>query len=349
MIGVGLVGYGLAGRVFHAPLIDADPRLTLAAVATSQPDAVRARYPDVKTVPTFDELLARPEIDLIVIATPNRLHYAHGAAALRAGRHVVIDKPFTVTAAEADQLLALAEARGLCLSAYQNRRWDGDFRTVQTLVRDGRLGVIQTLISHFDRYRPTVRHRWREADLPGSGLLYDLGAHLVDQAVELMGTPNWVSADAARQRPGAATDDYFHIVLGFGQRRAILHGGSFVTRPPVRFAVHGSLATYIKHGLDVQEAALRAGATPAGDPNWGTEPAEQWGDLVSADGATTSIETQPGAYQLFYHDLATALLQGTPPPVTAVAARNVVAILEAAHESARDGRRIALSGRLQAR
>ena len=348
-IDVAVAGFGLAGRVFHAPLIAAEPRLRLAAVISSQADAVRAAYPAAAVLPDLDAL--PPEVRLVVIATPNASHAPLARQALSQGRHVVVDKPFTVTTTEADELLDQAAAARLQLSVFHNRRWDADFRTLQQLVAEGALGDVMTAELHFDRYRPVVRDRWREQEGPGSGMLYDLGAHLIDQALQLLGTPDDVWADLGRQRPGALTDDYVHLVLRFGERRAILHVGSLVTDGGYRFAVHGTAGSFLKRGLDPQEAALQAGGRP-GAADWGREPAENHGRLIQPAGGDAVVErpvpTLPGAYQTFYAGVAAALLDGAPLPVSARDARNVIAVIEAARESAAGGRVVDLRDRWRA-
>lgn len=269
-IPAGLVGYGYAGGTFHAPLIAATPGLRLATIVSSRPDAVHRHWPQVRVVENITALLADPTIQLVILATPNQTHFPLAREALLAGRHVVVDKPFTITAAEADTLIALAEQQGVLLNVFHNRRWDNDFLTIQHLINQGQLGEVMTFESHFDRYRPAVRDRWRERDEPGAGLLYDLGAHLIDQALLLFGRPDHIWADLGKQREGALADDYFHIVLRFGEKRAILHAGCLVAAPPFRFAVHGTKGSYVKHGLDPQEEQLKQGIRP-GDAGWGLE------------------------------------------------------------------------------
>lgn len=340
---VGLIGFGLGGRVFHAPLIDAQPDLRLTHIVSGRSEAIRAAYPAVQIPATAAELLADPAVDLVVICTPNTSHYPLAEQALRAGKHVVVDKPFTVTTAEADALIRLARAHGRLLSVFHNRRWDGGFLTAQQLVKSGQLGAVWQYEAHFDRLRPEVRDRWRERPEPGSGVFYDLGSHLIDQAVQLFGKPEGLTADLASQRPDATADDYFHLVLRYGKRRVILHGSSLIADPPFHLAVHGDRGSYVKQGLDPQEAQLSAGLRP-GDAGYGEEAVEQAGRLttLTADGALVahSEPTQPGAYQQFYAGIAAALRTGAPPPVTAEEARCVIALLEAGLRSHRDGRQI---------
>ena len=281
----------------------------------------------------------------MVIATPNVSHAPLARQALALGRHVVVDKPFTLTTAAADGLIDQAAAAGLLLSVFHNRRWDADFRTLQQLLATGALGEVHTVALHFDRYRPVVRDRWRERDEPGSGLLFDLGAHLIDQALQLLGTPDTVWADLGRQRSGAVTDDFVHLLLRFGERRAILQMGSIVVDGGARIAAHGTAGSFLKRGLDPQEGALRAGQKP-GAPGWGEESEDNYGLLSLPAGGdlltTRVVPSLPGAYETFYAGIAAALLDGAPLPVTAQQGRNVVAIIAAARASAATGQRVAL-------
>ncbi|HEU4327219.1 MAG TPA: oxidoreductase [Roseiflexaceae bacterium] len=316
-IRVGLVGYGFAGRTFHAPLIAATPGLQLAAVATSGPERARADWPEADTVPTSEALLARGDIDLAVIATPNHTHAPLACAALDAGVHVVVDKPFTITVEEARELEARAMRAGRLLSVFHNRRWDSDFLTLRRLVEVGELGELALVESRFDRYRPEVRQRWREQSGPGSGLWYDLGPHLVDQALALFGRPEALWADIAAQRPGAQTDDYFQAVLRYDRLRVVLRASMLAADPGPRLAVYGTRGSYTKRGLDPQEDALKAGRYPPA-ADWGRD--ERDGELTLwRDGGphTSRLPTLPGDYPAYYAGLRDAILGRGPAPVTA--------------------------------
>ncbi|WP_214370528.1 Gfo/Idh/MocA family oxidoreductase [Pseudonocardia sp. H11422] len=283
-IGVGLVGYGTSGADLHAPLIAAEPRLRLRAVVSGKPDRVHRDLPSVPVVQAATHLLDDPAVELVVVAAPNAVHHELARAALLAGRHVVVDKPFAVTSAEADELIELAGRQDRRLSIFHQRRWDNDFLTVKRCVRGGVLGQVSTYIARYDRFSPDpVVHRWQERDQPGAGLLYDLGAHLIDQAVNLFGLPETVLADVRAQRTGAVVDDYFHLVLGYGQLRVILHAGSLIRPPGPRFEVHGHAGSFVKHGLDGQIAALLAGRRP-GDAGWGMEDEQRYGTLTADAG-----------------------------------------------------------------
>lgn len=316
-IRVGLVGYGFAGRTFHAPLIAATPGLRLAAVATSAPERARADWPGANTAPTPEALLARGGIDLAVIATPNHTHAPLARAALDAGAHVVVDKPFAVTVEEARELEERAARAGQLLSVFHNRRWDSDFLTLRRLVAGGELGELALVESRFERYRPEVRQRWREQAGPGSGLWYDLGPHLLDQALVLFGRPEALWADIASQRPGAQTDDYFQAVLRYGRLRVVLRASMLAAEPGPRLAVYGTQGSYTKRGLDPQEDALKSGRYPPA-ADWGRD--ERDGELTLwRDGApqTRPLPTLPGDYPAYYAGLRDAILDGGPAPVTA--------------------------------
>jgi scyllo-inositol 2-dehydrogenase (NADP+) len=341
-IGVGIIGYGVSGSSLHAPLIGAERRLRLRAVVSRRSDRVHRDLPSVPVVPTAAELLDDPAVELVVVAAPNAVHRQLAGAALAAGRHVVVDKPFAVTSAEADELIGLAGQHGRLLSVFHQRRWDSDFLTVERCLRDGVLGRVSTYIARYDRFHPKPAVRWREQDQPGAGVLYDLGSHLIDQALHLFGLPETVLADVRAQRPAAAVDDYFHIVLGYGELRVILHAGSLVRAPGPRFEVHGDAGAFVKHGLDGQVAALRAGARP-GAPGWGIEAEDRYGTLTTEAGGlplTGRLASIPGAYETFYRQLAAAIRGEGPVPVPAEEARDTVRVIESALLSSRDGRAV---------
>jgi scyllo-inositol 2-dehydrogenase (NADP+) len=344
---VGLIGYGLAGSVFHAPLITAAGGLVLDTVVTSNPerqDQARAEFGDVRVTATADDLLARAdELDLVVVASPNRTHVPLAAAALKAGLAVVVDKPVAGTAAEARDLAALAEERGLLLSVFQNRRWDNDFLTLRRLLADGELGDVWRFESRFERWRPQPKGGWRESGDPAEigGLLYDLGSHVVDQALVLFGPVVSVYAETDVRRPGAEADDDTFIALTHANGvRSHLHVSATAAQLGPRFRVLGSKAGYVKYGLDPQEADLRDGRRPGGTADWGTEPEELWGRVGSGDFPPPGgrpVRTLPGDYPAYYAAVAKALIDGGPNPVTAAEAAAALDVLEAARRSARDG------------
>lgn len=349
-IRAGLVGYGLAGRVFHAPLIQSARGIDLVAVASSRPDQVRGDLAQVCVVDSVDALVAGDLVDVIVVAAPNTAHHAVASAALAAGKHVVVDKPMTVTTREADALIDLARARGKILTVFHNRRWDADYLTVKDCVSSGRLGRLSAFESRYDRFRPEVRDRWRERDEPGSGTWFDLGSHLVDQAIDLFGHPRAILADLQRQRRGAQATDYFHTILDYETLRVVLHGGSLVPAASLRFAAHGDRCSLVKHGLDSQEDQLKAGLRP-GDSRYGEEPDSQAAELICAQvGAANSrqrIQSSRGTYDVFYESLVEAIVSGASPPVSDTDGRNVVAVIEAGEESSQRGCFVSLASRLR--
>jgi scyllo-inositol 2-dehydrogenase (NADP+) len=319
---VGLIGYGTAGAVFHAPLIEATAGLTLKSVVTSRPVSA-----GVRALERPDQLWE--DHDLVVVASPNRTHVPLATAAIEAGIPVVVDKPFAPTAEEARTLTMLASERDVPLTVFQNRRWDGDFLTVRSLLADGALGQVHRFESHFDRWRPVPKSGWRE--LPGraeaGGVLFDLGAHLIDQAVQLFGAPTSIYAEVNRQRSDVEVDDDFFLALKHPSGvLSHLASSSLAQHPGPRFRILGSSAAYTKHGLDVQEAQLKAGGRP-GDPDWGVEPAADWGRL-----GDTPVETRRGSYQYFYTAMVSALREGTPVPVAPESAIATLEVIEAALE-----------------
>ncbi|MFD9498953.1 Gfo/Idh/MocA family oxidoreductase [Streptomyces sp. NPDC060035] len=345
---VGLVGYGLAGSVFHAPLIAATEGLVLDTVVTSNEERqaqARAEFPGVRFAASPDELLSRAdELDLIVIASPNRTHVPIATAALEAGLSVVVDKPLAGTAAEARELAALAEGRGLLLSVFQNRRWDNDFRTLAQLIEDGELGDVLRFESRFERWRPELKGGWRESGDPEEigGLLFDLGSHVVDQALTLFGPAVQVYAESDVRRAGAAADDDTFLAITHANGvRSHLYASATTAQLGPRFRVLGSKAGYVKHGLDPQEAALRDGVRPSAGEPWGEEPEELWGRLGAGESPLTGggkpVRTLPGDYPAYYAAVAAALRGTGENPVTALQAAAALDVLEAARRSAREG------------
>jgi scyllo-inositol 2-dehydrogenase (NADP+) len=325
VIRVGLIGYGLAGAVFHEPLIRACERLELSSVLTSRDHASR--------VGSLDDLLDRS--DLVVVASPNDSHFPLARAALEAGKHVVVDKPFTVTVEEADALIALAREAERSLTVFNNRRWAADFLTVRKILP--RLGEPFLVEAHWDRFRPQVRERWREQPGPGAGLLADLGPHMIDEALQLFGMPDAVAADICGQRPGAAVDDFFDLTLHYCDRRVCLRASSLVSAPRPRFAVHGTGGSFVKHGLDPQEAQLQAGMDPR-DPRFGVE--ERSGTLTLPDGTVEQVPGERGCYLSFYEAVAAAILDGAPVPVEPRDARDGLVLIDLARRAAALGQRL---------
>ena len=334
-IRVGLIGYGYASKTFHAPLIAGTPGMALAAVSSSDATKVHADWPSVPVVSEPKHLFNDPNIDLIVIPTPNDTHFPLAKAALEAGKHVIVDKPFTVTLSQARELDALAKSFGRVLSVFHNRRWDSDFLTVKAPLNEGTLGEILFFESHFDRFRPQVRNRWREQAGPGSGIWYDLAPHLLDQAVNLFGLPVSMTVDLAQLRPGAQTTDYFHAVLSYPQRRIVLHGTMVAAAESARYILHGTRGSYVKFGLDPQEERLKNGERL---------PQEDWG-YDMRDGVVTRVEgeerveetllTIPGNYPAYYAAVRDALNGTGDNPVPASQAIQIMELIELGIESAK--------------
>lgn len=339
-IRVGLIGYGYSGATFHAPLIAVAKGLKLSRIASSNPERVRQLFPDVAAVTHAGDLIRAADVDLVVIATPNALHHTLAIDALNANKHVVLEKPFTITATEAEELVQLAEKRNLVLSVFHNRRWDSDFLTVRHCIESGILGEINTCEIRFDRYRPELRNRWREQDLPGSGCLYDLGSHSIDQALQLFGSPKKISADVGVQRPGAFSPDYFHLIMDYGVRKVILHSGAIVRQAGPRFLVHGNKGSFIKYGMDPQEDALKQGRCP-GAAGWGKEDERDHGQITHGDHGlriSGKLESLPGSYQSYYEGISNAILGKGPIPVSAADALQVIKVIECAMLSSKEGR-----------
>ncbi len=337
-IRVGVIGFGFVSKTFHVPLLQATDGYKITAVSSSRPADVSAVLGDVDVVSDPKALATHPDIDLVVIASPNETHAPLAEAAMRAGRNVVVDKPFTITVEEARHLAAVAREKGVLLSVFQNRRWDSDFLTVQDAIRRDLVGRVVLFESRIDRYRPDVRDRWREVPGPGAGLLYDLGPHLIDQTLLLFGIPDNVQATLAKQRRGARTDDFFQLVLRYGEMVATLGAGSLVSGGSARFAVHGDHASLVKQKPDIEEDQLKAGVLP-GSRDWGLDP----DDAVLYEGATGStraLKAARGDQRGYYVALREALHGRAPNPVPPEQGATVMAIIEAALRSDKDGRRV---------
>ncbi|MCW5662725.1 MAG: oxidoreductase [Piscinibacter sp.] len=332
LLRVGLIGYGFAGQTFHAPLIAGVPGLVLAAVASRDAAKVKADFPDAQVDADPYALLQRPELDLVVIASPNDSHHPLARAALAAGRHVVVDKPFTLTLAQARELEALAAQRGRLLSVFHNRRWDGDFLTLRALLAAGTLGRVVHVESRFDRYRPQVRARWRETAQPGAGLWFDLAPHLLDQALQLFGTPRAMRVDRAALRDAAQADDWFCARLRYQRLEVTLSASTLAAAPGPRFVVHGTAGSWVKHGLDAQEDALKSGARPAWPhgPDWGRDGGRSVVTRAVGEALVDEpLPLQPGRYGDYYAGIRDALRGTAPNPVPPDQAVAVMALLGA--------------------
>lgn len=335
-IRVGLVGFGISASVFHAPFFATMPQYELVSVVERHQQESAKKYPAVQVVSTFEALLADPAIDLVVITTPNETHFPYAKAALEAGKHVVVEKPFTITTPEALELIRVAHETKKVLSVYQNRRYVSDFLTIRDLLDKKLLGEIHEFEGHYDRYRAEARpNAWRETAKPGSGILYDLGAHLVDQVCYLFGLPQNIIADIRHQRPHAKADDYFDLRLDYGFTKVILHAGMLVREPGPRYMIHGTEGSFIKYGEDPQEARLKAGELPTGE-DWGKETPETYGLLhTSIDGKIVKEKypSLPGHYGLYYQNLYETIMHEAPLKEKPEHGYNTIRLIELAIQS----------------
>ena len=349
-IRTGIIGYGLSGRVFHAPFIDVVEGYDLTKISTSRPESIamiEERYPVTAVVPDGKSIIDDPEIDLVIVTSPNSDHFRWSREALLAGKHVVVEKPFTVNVEEADELIEIAQRQQKILTVYHNRRFTSDTRTVKKLLESGLLGDIVDYESHFDRYRinPRPNGAWREQSLPGSGIFYDLGSHLIDQALWFFGMPQAVTAEINNQRSWALTDDHFDLRLHYATFTATLKSGMTCRIPGPTYMLHGTNGSFVKYGLDIQEATLDGGAIPQGK-DWGKEPESIWGSIdaeykgVKIKG---KLESEQGDYRDYFINLRDAINDKAELAVKPEEARNVMRIIEIAFQSSREKRTIALS------
>ncbi|NHB86662.1 oxidoreductase [Photorhabdus tasmaniensis] len=342
LLKVGLVGYGYASKTFHAPLIAGAAGVRLVAISSSNAEKVKTDWPNIAVVSHPEDLFNDPEIDLIVIPTPNDTHYPLAQQALAAGKHVVVDKPFTITVEQAESLKQQAEQAGLLLSVFHNRRWDSGFLTIKSLIKENRLGKLRYFESHFDRYRPVVRQRWREAAGEGSGIWYDLGPHLLDQAVQLFGKPQSITADLGMIRPQAEAVDYFHVLLNYPDIKVVLHATTLAAAESAVYTLHGMEGSYVKYGLDPQEERLKVGERPP-HADWGYDIRDGIVTLSREDELVTEyIPTLPGNYSAYYAAIRDAITIGKPNPVTASEAIQIMKLIEAGTESAKQQRTVAV-------
>jgi scyllo-inositol 2-dehydrogenase (NADP+) len=335
---VGIASFGMSGKVFHAPLLSHHADFRLKRIIQRTGDNAKQAYPEVLVSKSIDDLLNDPEIELIVANTPDKNHHELAKRCLEAGKHVVVEKPIAQTVAQAEDLIAIAIRRQRMLTVFHNRRWDGDFMTVGKVIRSNALGHLVEFESHFDRYRNFIQpNTWKERSEDGAGILFNLGSHMIDQALVLFGMPEAVTAHLRIVRKGGEVDDWYDIRLHYPGLTALLRASYLVKEPGPRYILHGSKGTFYKHGLDPQEDALKLGIDPR-IPEWGTEAMEWFGTLVTEkEGATerVKLQTLPGNYSAFYDGVADCLRNGTEPPVKPVEAANVIRIIEAAQESNR--------------
>ena len=336
-----LVGYGNVAEKMHAPLISVCRDLDFVAVVERNGNRCEEKFHKLRTFRSLDDLLEEDCADLICITTPNEYHFPMAKQCLLAGKHVVVDKPVTIYSHEAEELEKIAVEKGLICSVFQNRRYDGDFRTLQKLVAENTLGELVYLESHFDRFRPNISENWREKEVPGNGITYDLGSHLIDQVVLLFGKPDSIYADIQKQRKNAVADDYFDISMYYPGLKARVTAGVLVNVPTPKFLLLGEKGSYQKFFLDVQEQAFKDGKIPEG-PDWGVDPEERWGKLY-LENETIPYPTLPGDYRIFYQNVADAILKETPLQVTLPQTISVLKIIEASFKSAQEGKRITQS------
>lgn len=352
---VGLIGFSIGGQVFHAPFIAGNPSLELYKVTArkqEQKQLLKDRYPQAEAVESADDIVEDNAIDLVVIATSNDVHYSLTKKALEAGKHVVVEKPFTNTTAEADELIALAEEKGLLLTVHHNARFHSDFKTVKKIVASEVLGPLVNYEARYDRFRNFLRvGAWREENLPGSGIHYDLGAHLLDQALQLFGAPEWVFADLRRQREGAKAVDDFEFILSYPKVKVSLKGQMLAKEATARYALYGWNGSFVKEGTDPQEDLLRAGVFPHEHSNWGSEDSSTYGRLaLLKDGEDVNeiVTSERGSGPDFYKNVVDSLNGDDDLYITAAQARDVIRILEAAEQSWQEKRAIPLTGELTA-
>ncbi|MBL4598414.1 MAG: Gfo/Idh/MocA family oxidoreductase [Rhizobiaceae bacterium] len=338
---VGIVGYGFAGKVFHAPLLK-PAGVELAAISSSDPTKVHADFPDLKVHANIQELCADTNIDLVVLASPASFHAEQALEVLAAGKHVVVDKPFAASVDEVDAIIAAAKKAGRIVTCFQNRRWDSDFLTLRQLIESGELGEINSYRAHFEFSRPNVGSVWQETATPAVGIHYDLGHHLIDQMLVLFGLPDWIEGDILTQRENSQIKDVFHARMAKGNTRIDLFAAYYVPDSTTRYAIHGTKASYMKSFMDCQEDQLIAGLTAA-DDTYGKEPQERWATVTTHDDdnpATRQVPSIPGSYHQFYIELQKAITNGTPVPVPVEETRNTLRVIEAMMESSQKGTRV---------
>ena len=336
-----LLSYGMSGEIFHAPLLNVEPGFILASVVQRNSDNAKHRYPDVKIARHADDVIGDDAIELVVINTPNESHFEYATRALESGKHVIVEKPFTVTVDEADGLIALAKKKNRLLTVFQNRRWDGDFMTIKKIIENRWVGKLAEFELHYDRYRNYIEaNTWKEEEGRGTGILYNLGSHMLDQVLCLFGMPNQVDARLGIQRPNGKVEDFYDIRMQYNDFHAIVKSSYLVREPTPRYILHGTEGSFIKYGIDPQEQALKDGKIP-GSPGWGLEGREYWGKLnttITGLHYEGLIETFAGNYSQFYKTLYESIRNGVPLTVKPEESRDVIKIIEVCYESHRSGK-----------
>ena len=335
IIQTGMASYGMSGKVFHGPLLKSHGGFRLKKIVERNAEKSKADFPEAVRVHTWNEILSDPDIELAIVNTPPQYHVEMCRQALQAGKHVVVEKPFTPTADEARQLIGLARKHNRILTVFHNRRWDGGFLTIRKVLENQWLGRLVEYEANYDRYRNYLENSWKEAPTPGSGIVYNLGSHLIDQALVLFGMPQAVTAEILAQRSGGTVDDNFHILLHYAAHRVVLRSGFLVREPKPSHILNGTEGTFMKRTNDPQEEALKAGRSPL-ETLWGTEPETDWGTLnTQLNGLHLKgrVETVPGNYRVFYENLYQAITANAPLLVQPEEALHVIQIIEAAYQS----------------
>lgn len=332
-----LLSYGMSGEIFHAPLISSLPEFELVTIVQRKASSAKERYPWVRIAKSIDEAIADPETELVVVNTPNETHVDFALAALDAGKHVVVEKPFTVDPDEGLKLIEIARSKNRILSVFQNRRWDGDFMTVHKIIRDGSIGKLVEFEAHYDRFRNYVEpNTWKEEKRPGTGVLYNLGSHMLDQALVLFGMPQYIDARIGVQRPGGAVDDFYDIRMEYPEHLAIIKSSYLVKAELPRYIIHGTEGSFTKTGLDPQEQDLKD-KKDLNSHEWGREAEKYWGRLETVKG-TKTVETIPGDYAAFYSNIYRAIRKGEPLAVKPEDAVKVIRLISRCYESAAEKR-----------
>jgi scyllo-inositol 2-dehydrogenase (NADP+) len=338
-----LLSYGMSGEIFHAPLLAVNPGFDLTMVLQRSSDKAKQRYPHTKIARSVDEVINHNGVELVVINTPNDSHYHYATQALEAGKHIIVEKPFTVSTQEADNLIALAKKKGRLLTVFQNRRWDGDFMTVKKIVDNRWVGKIAEFELHYDRYRNYIEaNTWKEEQGRGSGILYNLGSHMLDQVLVLFGMPLEVDARVGTQRPNGKVEDFYDIRMHYSDFHVIVKSSYLVREATPRYILHGTEGSFVKYGIDPQEQALKDGKIP-GTAGWGTEGKDLWGKLNTTVGGLHlegSVETIAGDYTEFYKNVHDSIRNDKPLAVKPEESRNVIRLIEACYESNRSRKAI---------
>lgn len=343
MINTALCSYGMSGIVFHGPLLETHPGFKITKILERNKEESIGRHPGAELLRSYEAILEDDDVELVVVNTPDHLHFEMAGKALKAGKHVVVEKPFTLNTENADELIALAKKHGVLLTVFQNRRWDGDFLTVKEIIRAGKLGRLVDFESHFDRYRTEIQESWKDRST-GTGTLFNLGSHLVDQALQLFGMPEYLYCDSRMLRDGALTDDSYDLFLHYPDVKCLLRSSYLVSEPGPRFILHGTAGSFLKWGIDPQEEALKNGSIP-GSPGWGAEEESHWGSINARIGdrfLKGKHTTIAGSYLEFYENLYEAIREGAPLAVDPQEARNVIRIIEAAYLSSKEKRVVKL-------